>query len=80
MLLCGFGYARASSTRHTDYTNPSKPSRVCCTLFLKCSGADKIPKESVRVVYQPNGVMNVVSGRDSFARGICQNPEFVSNF
>ena len=47
--------------------------------FWNSSGAHVIPKGSTLNWYLPKGVMNVVSGHDSGASGVCQNPKFASN-
>ena len=61
------------------HATPSRPSRVCCIFFWKCSGADEIPKGKRLKQCLPNGVMNVVRALDSCVSGICQNPELASN-
>ena len=48
-------------------------------LLWNTSGALHIPNGSLLKQYLPNGVMKVVNGRDSSARGICQNPELASS-
>ncbi len=70
-----FANSPKTSTSSTRQSTPSRPSRMFCILFRNTSGALEIPKGS----YLPVGVMKVVSGRDSLASGICQNPLFVSS-
>src|SRR4029434_2502257 len=69
-----------TSTSSIWHSTPSKPSSILDILRWKCSGADEIPKHKRLKQYRPNGVMNVVSNLESSERGICQNPEFASNF
>ena len=59
---------------------PLTPARMDDILRWKCSGADVMPNGRCLKQYRPNGVINVVRCEDSFANGICQNPEFTSNF
>ena len=70
------------------YTNMSSiwqstPSSPPWIIFIRCwnsSGALEILKGSLLKQYLPKGVMKVVSGHDSLAWGICQNPLFASSF
>ena len=56
------------------------PFNVLRDFFWKCSGADVMPNGNRLKQNLPNGVMNVVCRADSFASGICENPELASIF
>ena len=68
-----------SSTKNEDIRHTT-PSRFFDIRFLKSSGALDVPKgSSLLKQKRPYGTMEVVSGLESSASGICPNPLLASN-
>ena len=72
-----FPWTKMSSMLHSM---PSNPWRVWLLCFWNLSEPELILKGNMLKRKRPHGVMNVVSGLDSYASFICQNPEFASSF
>ena len=75
-----FGLCHGLSRHLFCNSTPVIPRRIWLIFLWNFSEPDLIPKGNILKQKRLHGVMKVVSGLDSYASFICQNPEFASSF
>ena len=73
-------YEYCFQTSSMLHSIPCNPWRIWLVFFWNFLEPELILKPNMLKQKRPRGVMNVVSGLDSHASFICQNPEFASSF